>query len=76
MFLFLVYIDYFHIDHNKAKRTKIILFLNFQKNDDQISINFTDICDLWANFQITLGMMKSNGCMALLNILHYILNLM
>ena len=39
-------------------------------NHDQISINSTNVFNFQINFLITLGLMKSNGCMPLLNILH------
>ena len=52
-----------------------MFFSNFWKHD-QTSINLTNIyiyiyiLTLFANFRITLGLMKSNGCVALLNLLH------
>ena len=46
------------------------LILKFPKIHDQNSINLTDIFDFIGNFWIMLGLMKPNGCMALVNILY------
>ena len=51
------------------------IVLKFLKKHDQTYINLTNTFDLLTNFQITLGLMKLNGCVALLNILHINLQL-
>ena len=51
------------------------IVLKFLKKHDQTYINLTNTFDLLINFQITLGLMKLNGCVALLNILHINLQL-
>ena len=51
------------------------IVLKFLKKHDQTYINLNNTFDLLTNFQITLGLMKLNGCVALLNILHINLQL-
>ena len=45
-----------------------MFFLNFQNNIKFPLISLTHLA-VFPNFQITLGLMKSNGCVALLNVL-------
>ena len=65
-FLVLILSILFTIEPTNLKN----LILKFPKMHYQTSINLTDIFDFIGNFWITLGLMKPNGCMALLNILH------
>ena len=46
-----------------------ILFSNFRKNMFKPLLIWLVYLTLWANFRIRLGLMKSNGCVTLLNIL-------
>ena len=46
------------------------LIFKFLKIHDQTSINLTDMFHFIGNFWITLGLMKPNSFMALLNIIH------
>ena len=72
-FLYLFFPYYSRSSHIILK----MLFLNFQKkkHDQTLLISLINL-SLSSNFWITLGLMKSNGCVVLLNILHYILSLM
>ena len=75
VFLFLVFILSILFPIKPYNFKNVILEFSKKKHDQTLLISLINL-SLSSNFWITLGLMKSNGCVVLLNILHYILSLM
>ena len=63
------WVDSFHNVHYHANKFTQILLSNFRKNMIKPPLISLVYLTLWVNFQITLGLTRTNDCVPLLNIL-------